>query len=137
MRSSLRLGMVVALVAGAGVALSGDPQAKIMTDQQPMKMAAAEAIYTTQQPASFSIFTIGTPDGQHEVWSLRVPRLLSFLAKADFNAQVDGINNIQAEYQQRYGPGDYKPIIPVTYWGFRSMIGFGILTTALALLALG
>jgi cytochrome d ubiquinol oxidase subunit I len=136
MRPSLKLGLVVAVLFGAGVALTGDTQAKIMTDQQPMKMAAAEAIYNTQAPASFSIFTIGTPDGQHEVFSVRVPRLLSFLAKANFSAEVEGINNIQAQYEKRYGPGDYKPIIPVTYWGFRYMIGFGMLTSALALLGL-
>jgi cytochrome d ubiquinol oxidase subunit I len=136
MRPSLKLGMVVALLAGAGVAFSGDQQAKIMTDQQPMKMAAAEAIYQTQAPASFSIFTIGTPDGRHEVWSIRVPRLLSFLAEGNFNAKVEGIDDIQAEYERRYGPGDYRPIIPVTYWGFRYMIGFGMVTSALALLGL-
>jgi cytochrome d ubiquinol oxidase subunit I len=101
-----------------------------------MKMAAAEAIYQTRAPASFSIFTIGTPDGRHEVWSLRVPRLLSYLAEGRFNAKVEGINDIQAEYERRYGPGDYRPIIPVTYWGFRYMIGFGMLTSALALLGL-
>jgi cytochrome d ubiquinol oxidase subunit I len=136
MRPSLKLAMVVALLAGGGVALSGDAQAKIMTDQQPMKMAAAEAIYDTKAPASFSIFTIGTPDGRHEVWSVRVPRLLSFLAEGNFDARVEGINDIQAEYEQRYGPGDYRPIIPVTYWGFRYMIGFGMVTSALALLGL-
>ena len=64
MRESMKMGMVVALIFGAGVALSGDIQAKVMTDQQPMKMAAAEAIWDTQAPASFSVFTIGTPDGE-------------------------------------------------------------------------
>jgi cytochrome d ubiquinol oxidase subunit I len=136
MRSSMKLGFVVALVAGAGVAQSGDMQAKVMTEQQPMKMAAAEAIYDTRAPASFSVFTIGTPDGQHEVWSLRVPRLLSYLAEGNFNASVEGINDVQRDYEQRYGAGNYKPIIPVTYWGFRYMIGFGMLTSALALLGL-
>ena len=136
MRSSLKLGFVVALVAGAGVAQSGDMQAKVMTEQQPMKMAAAEAIYDTHAPASFSIFTVGTPDGQHEVWSLRVPRLLSYLAEGNFDASVEGINDVQRDYEQRYGAGNYKPIIPVTYWGFRYMIGFGMVTSALALLGL-
>ncbi|MEU6106524.1 cytochrome ubiquinol oxidase subunit I, partial [Streptomyces flaveolus] len=27
---------------------------------------------------------------------------------------------------QKFGPGDYKPIVPVAYWGFRWMIGFGM-----------
>jgi cytochrome d ubiquinol oxidase subunit I len=102
MRASLKLGMAVALLGGAGVALSGDAQAKIMTDQQPMKMAAAEAIYETKQPASFSIFTVGSLNGQEEIWSVRVPGLLSFLAEGSFDAKVEGINDIQAEYEQRY-----------------------------------
>ena len=61
MRESLKMGLVVALIFGVGVAVTGDLQAKVMTEQQPMKMAAAEAIWDTQAPASFSIFTIGTP----------------------------------------------------------------------------
>jgi cytochrome d ubiquinol oxidase subunit I len=116
--------------------LSGDAQAKVMTDQQPMKMAAAEAIYDDARPASFSIFTIGSLDGREEVWSVRLPRLLSYLAEGNFDAEVEGINDIQADYQQRFGPGDYRPIVPVTYWSFRFMIGFGMLTSALALLGL-
>ena len=136
MRSSLRLGIWVALVAGAGVALTGDQQAKVMTDQQPMKMAAAEAIYQNAAPASFSIFTIGSLDGSQEVWSLRLPRLLSYLAEGNFTAEVEGINDIQADYRQRYGPGDYRPVIPVTYWGFRLMIGFGMVASGLALIGL-
>ena len=62
------------------MSLTGDIQAKVMTDQQPMKMAAAEAIWDTQAPASFSVFTIGTPDGETELFSLRIPYLLSYLA---------------------------------------------------------
>jgi cytochrome bd ubiquinol oxidase subunit I len=136
MRVSIKLGAWVAVVAGAGVALTGDAQAKLMTDQQPMKMAAAEAIYDTKAPASFSIFTIGTLDGGAEVFSVRLPRLLSYLAEGDLSAEVEGINEVQAEYEKRYGPGDYRPVVPVTYWAFRFMIGFGILSSALAALAL-
>jgi cytochrome d ubiquinol oxidase subunit I len=107
-----------------------------MTDQQPMKMAAAEAIWDTQAPASFSIFTIGTPNGENELFSVRVPHLLSFLAKADFNAPVEGIRDVQRAEEARFGPGDYRPVIPVTYWSFRYMIGLGAVTAALALLGL-
>jgi cytochrome bd ubiquinol oxidase subunit I len=136
MRESMKMGMVVALIFGAGVALSGDVQAKVMTDQQPMKMAAAEAIWDTQAPASFSVFTIGTPDGEHELLSLRVPYLLSYLAEGDFTAQVEGIRDVQRDSEERFGPGEYRPIIPVTYWSFRYMIGFGMLTSALSLVGL-
>ncbi len=107
-----------------------------MTEQQPMKMAAAEAIWDTQESASFSIFTVGTPDGQSELFSVRVPYLLSFMATGDPDGVVEGINDVQRQSEERFGPGDYRPIIPVTYWTFRYMIGFGIVTAALALLGL-
>jgi cytochrome bd ubiquinol oxidase subunit I len=136
MRESMKMGFVVALIFGAGVAITGDLQAKVMTDQQPMKMAAAEAIWDTQAPASFSIFTIGTPDGEHELFSVRIPYLLSYLAEGDFNAEVEGIRDVQRDSEERFGPSDYRPLIPVTYWSFRYMIFFGLVTSALSLLGL-
>ena len=93
MRESLKMGFVVALIFGVGVTVTGDLQAKVMTEQQPMKMAAAEAIWDSQAPASFSVFTVGTPDGERELFSVRVPHLLSFMATVElhcsFVAQVE------------------------------------------------
>ena len=107
-----------------------------MTKYQPMKMAAAEALYHTSQPASFSLFTIGTLNGSKAVFSVRLPRLLSFLATGNFSGKVQGIDNIQSLYDQTYGPGSYTPIIPVTYWSFRLMIGIGLLSALIAIVAL-
>ncbi|GAA2634386.1 cytochrome ubiquinol oxidase subunit I [Paractinoplanes durhamensis] len=135
-RPSLKLGAWVVLIAGVGVLITGDLQARIMTEQQPMKMAAAEALYNTDKPASFSIFTIGSLNGDEEVASVRIPSLLSFMATGSPNGEVEGINNLQQEYEQKYGAGDYKPYVPVTYWSFRLMIGFGGLAMLVALAAL-
>ena len=129
-RTALRIGAIALLIAGAGTFVSGDFQGKVMTDVQPMKMAAAEALYYNEKPASFSIITIGTLDGKHEVWSIKVPRLLSFLADGNFTAEVHGINDLQIQYQHKYGPGDYAPNIPTTYWTFRLMMGTGIVAVA-------
>ncbi|MEV0973483.1 cytochrome ubiquinol oxidase subunit I [Microtetraspora glauca] len=135
-RRAMRIGLIVSLASGIGVAVTGDVQGRIMTEQQPMKMAAAEALYETSGPASFSLFTLGTPDGDEELWSLRVPHVLSFMATGDPNGTVEGINDLQKEYVEKYGPGDYRPSIPVTYWTFRLMIGFGALASLLALVGL-
>ncbi|ASW54970.1 cytochrome ubiquinol oxidase subunit I [Plantactinospora sp. KBS50] len=135
-RPSLRLALWVVAVAGVLLVVTGDIQARVMTHQQPMKMAAAEALYDTSGPASFSLFTIGTLDGREEVLSLRVPHALSMMATGDPDGTVEGINDLQREYEQRYGPGDYRPYVPVTYWSFRLMIGFGALVTVLALAGL-
>lgn len=125
-RRGVRLGAWVSIVAFAGVFFSGDFQGKIMTDVQPMKMASAEALFNTSEScAPFSLFTIGTRDGRHKKFAVEVPCFLSFLATGHFNQRVQGINDLQAQYEQTFGPGDYTPIIPVTYWSFRWMMGLG------------
>jgi cytochrome bd ubiquinol oxidase subunit I len=134
-RTAARVGASVLLAAGIGVALTGDIQGKIMTEVQPMKMAAAEALYDTESSASFSLITIGSLDGTQEKFSIKVPKLLSFLATGSPSGQVEGINQLRERYETTYGvdPGatyyseSYTPIIPITYWSFRIMIGLGVL----------
>jgi len=131
-RTALRLGAVTVMIAGAGVAFTGDLQGKVMTEVQPMKMAAAEALYESEKPASFSVFTLGTLDGSREVFSVKIPYLLSFLGTGSLDGEVKGINPLQESYEKLYGPGSYKPNIPLTYWTFRLMIGVGMASVAVA-----
>jgi len=128
MRPALKFGLWMMVLAGTLTTLAGDQLGLAMVDAQPMKMAAAEALYhtATGANASFSIFTLGTPDGVHELFSVRIPYLLSFLSTHTLDGTVEGINNLQAQYVDLYGPGDYTPIIWVTYWAFRWMIGLGL-----------
>ncbi len=135
-RSALKVGVWTTLVAMAALLYTGDTQGKIMTQVQPMKMAAAEALYETQGPAPFSILTIGTLDGSKPVYQIEVPGLLSWLATGTWDGTVHGINDLQAEYVAKYGAGSYTPIIPVTYWTFRLMIAFGAAAALIALWAL-
>jgi len=135
-RRALRLGLSVSLIAALGTAVTGDVQARLMDSQQPMKMAAAEALYSTESPASFSLFTIGSLNGGKELWSVRVPYLLSLIATLNPHGTVQGINNVERAYVRKFGPGSYKPVIPVTYWSFRLMIGFGLLAGLISALGL-
>lgn len=145
-RTAVRIGAVVALVAGLGVAVSGDFQGKVMTEVQPMKMAAAEGLYETREScAPFSVLTIGSLDGSEEKKAFTVPCLLSFLGTGSTDGRVEGINDLKAAYAEEYGsePGtayyqveDYVPVIPVTYWSFRLMIGLGTSAAAGAALVL-
>lgn len=138
MRPALKAGLWMMVISGALTTLMGDQLGLAMVQAQPMKMAAAEALYNTATGAhaSFSIFTLGTPDGVHELFSIRIPYLLSFLSTHTFDGTVEGINNLQAQYAQLYGPGDYTPIIWVTYWAFRWMIALGILHIMIAVAGL-
>ncbi|GAB3353828.1 cytochrome ubiquinol oxidase subunit I [Micromonospora halotolerans] len=135
-RFATKFGSWVVLVAAALVLFTGDIQGKIMTQVQPMKMAAAEGLYTTESPASFSVLTVGSLDGSREIFAIKIPHLLSYLGTGDPNGTVHGINDLQAQYASQYGAGSYTPIIPVTYWSFRFMIAFGMAAAAIALLVL-
>ncbi|MGV8977345.1 MAG: cytochrome ubiquinol oxidase subunit I [Cellulomonas sp.] len=138
-RPAVILGVVVMLVAGAGVALSGDQQAKLMFDQQPMKMAAAEGLCESVDGASFSILAIGdlNNDCAGVKHLISVPGLTSFLATNNFSAPIKGVDELQALATAKYGDGvDYVPNLPITYWSFRLMIGMGLGAAALALAAL-
>lgn len=138
-RATLRYGVVVVLVSFVGVFISGDIQSKIMTEQQPMKMAAAEGLYESETGAAFSVLTIGTLDGTQEVFSIKIPKLLSWLATQDVNAEVKGVNNLKEEYAAAYpqfADMSFVPNIPTAYWSFRLMIGLGGLAALFALYAL-
>ncbi|MET3806604.1 cytochrome d ubiquinol oxidase subunit I [Nakamurella sp. UYEF19] len=135
-RTCLRLGLVGMLIGSVAVLVSGDLQGKVMTEVQPMKMAAAEALYDDAQPASFSLISIGSLDGGHEVWAIRVPGVLSFMATGSVDGKVEGINTIQAREQAAYGPGDYRPDIPLTYWMFRLMMGAGFVLLLVSIVGL-
>jgi cytochrome d ubiquinol oxidase subunit I len=104
---------------------TGDVQARLMDEQQPMKMAAAEALYNSAEGASFSLLTIGNLSGQ-PIFQIRVPHLLSLIADLSYNGKVEGIHQIQRAEAKRYGPGSYVPVIWATYWSFRLMVGLGI-----------
>lgn len=130
---SARIGLVVGGVSALGVAFVGHTQAQMMTDQQPMKMAAAEALWDTEAPAGFSLFAVGdVEDGRNHI-NLQIPRGLSVLATNTLDGEVRGINDIQASYEQRFGPGDYIPPVGVAYWSFRLMVGAGFAMIGLAL----
>ena len=133
---SARLVLPIAAVAAIGTGIAGHWQGVLMERQQPMKMAAAEALYTTQQGAGFSVFATGdlSRNPGHLNKDLRIPHALSLLSDASWNGRVKGIDQVQREERATYGPGDYVPIVGVTYWTFRLMVGAGMLLILVTLL---
>jgi cytochrome d ubiquinol oxidase subunit I len=133
---SFRLATVAALIGAVMVGLVGHSQAQRMVQAQPMKMAAAEALWDTENPASMSLFTIGDMQARKDVFAIRLPAVLSILACNNTSCAVEGINDLQAAYEVKYGPGDYVPFVVLIYWSFRAMVGAGVLMVLLALYAL-
>jgi cytochrome bd ubiquinol oxidase subunit I len=137
-RPAAILGCWVALIATVGLFFTGDEQGKLMFHQQPMKMASAESLCNTETDPDFSVLTIGTHNNCGSVTEvIKLHYVLPFLAEARFSGvTLQGVNDLQREYQHRFGPNDYRPNLFVTYWSFRAMIGLLAIPVLFAVVAL-
>jgi cytochrome bd ubiquinol oxidase subunit I len=124
-RGTARAALLMTALAGAVVVGTGDLSARLMYEQQPMKLAAAEGLERDTQGAAFTI-----------VPGLEVPKVLSLLATHDAEAVVPGTEDLQRRFEQQFGPGDYRPDQAVVFWSFRVMLYFGMGTVALSVLGL-
>src|SRR5262245_9280261 len=108
-----------------------------VTEFQPMKISAAEALWDTQQPASFSLFQIGgfTASDPTPSFSIEVPGLLSYLSTGSFDGTVTGLNELNQQYQRLYGPGNYEPPVEAIYWSMRGMAYAGSAVALVAVVA--
>jgi cytochrome d ubiquinol oxidase subunit I len=135
-RKSFLLAGIIAILSTILVGVFGDLQGKYLREVQPMAAAASEALWETSDPAPFTIVALFNASGRQETWSLKVPYLLSFLYYTKPSGEVLGIDNLQKEYEIQYGPGNYVPLVALTFWMFRIMVGVGLLMVAVAAYAL-
>jgi cytochrome bd-type quinol oxidase subunit 1 len=124
---SARLSLVVLVPAILFTMLVGDELGVIEARYQPMKIAAAEAQWTTCQPCSFSLFQIGGGNNDETPTQIiEIPHLLSLLATNTWNGKVVGLTPLQNQYSQQYGPGNYVPNVFIQYWAMRVMAYLGV-----------
>ncbi|THF84663.1 cytochrome ubiquinol oxidase subunit I [Cohnella fermenti] len=133
-KASFSIGVIVALVASFMTAMAGHSQAQHLMESQPMKMAAAEALWdTTGDHAGWTVFAWIDSDGKKNSMQVDVPYALSILAYNKLEGSVPGINELQAEYEAKYGEGNYIPPVRTTFWSFRIMVVAGVLMIVLSL----
>jgi len=131
---SARLALIVLVPAMLFTLLVGDELGVIEGKYQPMKIAAAEAQWTTCQPCSFSLFQIGGGNNDETPTQIiEIPHLLSLLATNHWNGQVVGMNELQSQYTKQYGPGNYVPNVFIQYWSMRVMAYLGALVLLISL----
>jgi cytochrome d ubiquinol oxidase subunit I len=131
-KRSFNLAAIIGTIAVMLVIIGGHEQGLWLLQNQPMKAASTEALYDTENPASFSILTIGDLTGRNKIWQIRIPRVLSLLYYNRLTGEVPGINNLETQYEEKYGAGNYIPLVVFTYWGFRFMVAAGFTMLALA-----
>ena len=133
---SFKISALVGLVGILAVMLVGHNQMQKMVQYQPMKFAAAEALVDSQDSAGLSVFSLVDQDDLEEHTAIRVPGMVSFLLFYNINGRVEGLRDLQEDFEDKYGPGMYYPDIATSYWSFRVMVGLGMLMLLLLLYAL-
>ena len=136
-KTSVKWGMVITLIAGTLGALAGHHQGQYITKEQPMKMAAMEALWETQDPAPFSLVANIDTKAQQNTGAIEIPGGLSFLTQNSFTSgKVEGIKDLQAKSEAQYGPGNYIPDVPAIFWTFRIMVAAGSIMLLVAFIGL-
>ena len=128
-RHAAMLALIVGVPVSAVNLAVGSHLGVVITDYQPMKIAATEAQWNTCQPCAFSLFQIGgfSEDDQTPAFSIQIPRLLSLLATGSPDGEVQGLTPLQASSEAEYGTGNYIPPVRTTYWSMRIMAYAGTL----------
>ncbi|MGM8366553.1 cytochrome ubiquinol oxidase subunit I [Virgibacillus sp. W0181] len=133
-KRSFRISIIIGASAAFIMLFTGHWQAQYLVESQPMKMAAAEALWeTSEDPAPFSVFASINTEEKLNDYEIQIPYLLSFLSFNSFSGSLEGLNQLQADYEAEYGPGNYIPPVKTLFWVFRIMTGSGGLLLLLGL----
>ena len=133
-KRSFKLAFVFGFISLIAVIGLGDLQGKYLVRHQPMKMAAAEALWNSADPAPLSIVAGINEKARRNDFELSIPGALSFMSYSKFTGEVQGINQLQKMSEAKYGPGNYIPPVTVSFWSFRTMLGAGSLMLLVSLL---
>jgi cytochrome d ubiquinol oxidase subunit I len=126
-RLSVKVGVISGLVFSLiSLFPTGAMNGENVTKYQPIKMAAMEGLFRTQEGAPIAI--IGMPDTERRelMDPIYLPRVLSFLAYSDFRAKVVGLDDY---------PADLHPPIELVYYAYHIMVGLGTMFIAVMAMA--
>ena len=126
-RKAAKLALIVAVPVTFLQLIVGNRFGEAVTSAQGMKIAASEAQWDTCQPCGFSMFQIGgfTKDDPDPSFAIVIPKLLSYMATGSFDGEVQGLNQLQADQEREFGPGNYMPNVRLAYWSMRVMAYVG------------
>lgn len=125
-KKSFRISIIIGVFTSIAIMFTGHWQAQYLVESQPMKMAAAEALWEDSgDPAPFTVLASIDEENRKNNFEIQIPMVLSFLSFNQFEGSLEGLNSIQDKYEDKYGPGDYIPNVTLLFWVFRIMTGIG------------
>jgi len=121
-------GVLVGLIAALlQLFPTGDMQGKLITEHQPITLAAMEGLFYTQTGAPLAI--LGQPDVQKRKLDnpIEFPKMLSFLTYREWSANIRGLDAFPEQ--------DWPDMIPLLYYSYHIMVGLGTVFIAVQALS--
>lgn len=127
--SKKALNMCVALLAVIAPAqlVVGDWHGLNTLEHQPVKVAAMEGAWETQEGAPLLIFAIPSQEQGRNLVEIGIPNLASLILTHELKGEVRGLNE---------WPAEQRPPVAIVFWSFRLMVGIGLLLIVVSITAL-
>ncbi len=120
--AALRTGVFVAATLIPIQIFVGDMHGLNTLEHQPAKVAAMEGIWQTERGAPALAFAIPNEEERRNDYAIGIPKLASLILTHELDGEVKGLNEFE---------GKHPPVAPV-FWGFRVMVGTGMLMLAIS-----
>ena len=124
-KASMKIGLVVALVASLLQLVTGHESAVVVSQYQPAKLAAFEGHYETIPNAPLHLFGLVNEQNQRVDFGIAIPGMLSYLIYSDTSKPVTGLNEFKLED---------RPPVNFVFQTYHGMVALGMLQILLSLL---
>jgi cytochrome d ubiquinol oxidase subunit I len=121
-RKALRTAIAAAAMVIPLQIVVGDLHGLNTLAHQPAKIAAIEGIWHSEKGAPLTLFGVPNEQEGRTDYAIQIPKAASLILAHDSDAQIKGLNEFA---------GAHPPVAPV-FWGFRVMVGIGMLMLAVA-----
>jgi cytochrome d ubiquinol oxidase subunit I len=116
-KESMRLALIVALLASVAQWVSGDRHSVQMGRTQPSKLAAVEGLWESTANAPLLVFAIPSEARERNLIEIPIPGLLSWSVGGSVDAVIQGLRDFNVED---------RPPVALVFYSFHFMVGLGL-----------
>ncbi|WP_105172813.1 cytochrome ubiquinol oxidase subunit I [Pseudoalteromonas sp. T1lg24] len=119
---TLKVAVIVAAILSPLQAFVGDLHGLNTLEHQPQKIAAMEGVWQTEKGAPLLLFAIPDEENRTNHFEIGIPNMASFILTHELDGEIKGLDEFK---------GEHPPVKPV-FFGFRIMVGLGLLMIAIS-----
>jgi cytochrome bd ubiquinol oxidase subunit I len=120
--AAMKTGVYVAAALIPLQIIAGDFHGLNTLKHQPAKIAAMEGIWETERGAPVLLFGMPNEKTRSNDYAIGIPKVASLILTHELDGEIKGLNEFK---------GKHPPVAPV-FWGFRIMVGVGMLMLAVS-----